>query len=173
MIDVNTALLQRLAPVLRADDGDKYLDGPVTVHACIAGTFAQFWIAYPGDPDHTGIDWEMVMFSVGTGGEPLQAAYARHRTVTVRPWTQVRKVDGHPVVLVSRHKHASYFDGMWHRHGRHLERTNARRELAYTLVLDVPAAVAKRPAHMDPDAWVLRRLQKRSVFRRASARLVG
>jgi hypothetical protein len=138
----------------------------------MAGTYAQFWLAYPGDPDHTGIDWEMVMFDIGAGGEPLTAVYATHRGCATRPWTEVQKVDGHPVVLVGRHKHSSRFAGTWHRHGRHLERTNARRELVYTLVLDVPAAVARRQAHTDPDAWVLRHLQKRSLFRRGSARLV-
>lgn len=168
----NTALLQRLAPVLLADDGDKYLDGPVTAHACMADGYAQYWLAYPGDPDHTGTDWEMVMYAIDAGGQPTHAVYAQHRGLETRPWSDVRKVDWHPLVLVGRDKHSSRFSGEWHHHGLHLERTNGKRHLQYELRFDVPTQITRRLAHTNPDEWIASHTRGRSCFRRAFAAFV-
>lgn len=148
--------LCRFAPVLLADDGDRFLtaETPVTVHGCHAGRWLQYWLAYPGDPDHAGIDWEMVMVVPG-----VEAVYARHRTATRRPWERVQLEDDHPVVWVGRDKHASYFSRGrfgWHRHGRHLERVNGRLRLATRFELDVPEEVAGRLSHREPDGWLWR-----------------
>lgn len=149
-------LLRRHAPVIFADDGDRFLDG-VTVHGACAGAWLQYWIAWPGDRDHAGTDWEMVMVRLESA-EPVEAVYARHRTATRRPWAKVRRVEGeHPCVFAGRDKHASYFRRGWHRHGRHLERTNGRRRLDVPLELGpLPVAPRRRRAHRDPDGWLAR-----------------
>jgi hypothetical protein len=144
--------LLRYQPVLLADDGDSYLDG-VTVHGVEAGPWLQYWIAWPGDRDHEGIDWEMAMVLRGPGS-PIEAAYARHRTATRRPWPKVPKEGDRPIVYAGRDKHASYFRRGWHRHGLHLERANGKAPLDLPLQLGVPEAVRRRLAHRDPDAWL-------------------
>lgn len=148
--------LCRHAPAVFADSGDRFLDG-VVMHGARAGGWLQYWIAWPGDRDHAGTDWEMVMFRLESG-EPVEAVYARHRTASRRPWARVRLVDGRPAVFAGRDKHASYFRRGWHRHGLHLERANGRVRIDPPLVFgEPPVGVRRRRAYRDPDGW-LRRL---------------
>jgi len=61
---------------------------------------------------HEG-DWEMVQLRMH-GDEPDVAVYAQHVNAEKRPWTEVEKDDGHPVVYVARGSHASYFEAGFH-----------------------------------------------------------
>jgi hypothetical protein len=147
--------LLRFQPVILADSGDRYLEG-VAVHGVEARRWCQYWIAWPGDPDHGGIDWEMGMVARDPLGEPVEAAYARHRTASRRPWPHVPTEGEHPIIYSGRDKHASYFRRGWHHHGLHLERANGKARLDLPLQLGVPVAVSHRLAHRDPDAWLAR-----------------
>lgn len=145
-------LLRRHAPVILADDGDRFLAG-VAVHACRAGRWLQYWIRWPGDRDHEGDDWELVMVRLGLL-DPVEAAYAAHRGAERRSWARVPTEGHRPVAYAERDKHASRFRRGWHRHGRHLSRANGKRRLDPPLTLGVPGAVERRRAHRDPDGWL-------------------
>lgn len=73
-----------------------------------------WWYAYNGfhwavDGWHFG-DWECGVLRVPAGEEmPDLAAYAQHRGAEVRPWSEVRLRDGHPVVFAALGSHASHF----------------------------------------------------------------
>lgn len=149
-------LLRRYAPVLLADDGDRFLKGGVVMHAARVERWLQYWLAYPGDRDHAGVDWEMVMVRLGPADEPLEVVYAQHRTAQRRAWARVKREGDRPVVFVGRDKHSSRFRRGWHRNGWHAERANGRSRLDALLVFDVPVAVRSRPAHRAPEAWLAR-----------------
>jgi hypothetical protein len=93
---------------------------------------------------------------------PTAAVYAQHRWCRARSWQRVQHASGHPVVYVGRGKHASYFREGYHRHGRHLERSNGHRLLEPPLILDTPPAVRRRLAVRDPMLWVQRNLRGRT-----------
>lgn len=158
-------LLQAHAPVLLADDHDRYLGREVDIYASHNGRWLQYWLAYAGDPDHGGVDWELVMVHV-IDDQPVGVVAAQHRWAESRIWNDVEQVDGHPVIYVGRDKHASYFSGRWHRHGLHLERTNARWPLTTVLLPGVPLQLRKRMAVRKPDVWVAQALRKGRWWRR-------
>jgi len=145
--------LRARKPVLLADSGDRYLGAPVVIHGCDADRWLQYWIAYPADPDHPGIDWEMVMLREQDGAI-AEAAYARHRTARRQPASGLLMHGSQPCIFVGRDKHASYFRPGWYRHGLHLERANGKLELDAALMLGVPDPVRGRVAHRDPDRWL-------------------
>jgi hypothetical protein len=159
--------LLRHRPVVLADDGDRFLEG-VELYGVEVGRWLQYWIGWPGDRDHAGTDWEMGMaLRADASDEVLSVVLAQHRTARLRPWRDVARDPDDPdrfVIYAGRDKHASYFDrGVlgYHRHGRHLERTNGRVRLDLPLHLELPVAVADRLAHRDPDAWFAKvRLRK-------------
>lgn len=146
--------LRRHAPVILADNDDRFLEG-VIVRVVETGGWLQFWIAWPGDRDHAGVDWEVVMVRLGDGGEPIEVVYAQHRSAERRPWIKVPKEGLRPIVYAERDKHASRFRPGWHRHGWRLSRANGRRRLDPPLELGVPSEVSHRLSCRDPDAWLV------------------
>jgi hypothetical protein len=80
----------------------------------------QYWLWYfyndyslaLGAGLHEG-DWEMVQFRMHDA-EPDVAVYAQHTYGEQRPWKDVEKEDGRPVVYVGRGSHASYFEAGFH-----------------------------------------------------------
>jgi hypothetical protein len=80
----------------------------------------QYWLWYfyndyslaLGAGLHEG-DWEMVQLRM-RDDEPDVAVYAQHTYAERRPWPQVEKEDGRPVVYVARGSHASYFEAGFH-----------------------------------------------------------
>ena len=80
----------------------------------------QYWLWYfyndyslaLGSGLHEG-DWEMVQFRMHDD-EPDLAVYAQHTHAEKRPWHEVKKLDGHPLVFVARGSHASYFEAGFH-----------------------------------------------------------
>jgi hypothetical protein len=80
----------------------------------------QYWLWYfyndyslaLGSGLHEG-DWEMVQFRMHDD-EPDLAVYAQHTHAEKRPWHEVKKADGHPLVFVARGSHASYFEAGFH-----------------------------------------------------------
>jgi hypothetical protein len=155
-------------PVILADDGDRFLEG-VELHGVEVGRWFQYWIGWPGDRDHADTDWEMGMLLRDELGDPLAVVLAQHRTARLHPWPDVEKDPDDParfVIYAGRDKHASYADrGVldYHHHGLHLERTNGRVRVDLPLLLTVPAAVARRLAHRDPDAWFAKVGKRRKV----------
>jgi hypothetical protein len=148
--------LRRFRPVIYADSADRFLE-PVTMHGGESGLWLQYWIAWPGDRDHSGIDWEVAMVRIGVDARPVELVAAQHRTARRRPWGRVELEGGRPVVYAGRDKHSTRFRRGWHLNGWHLERANGAIRLDLPLELGVPPAVAARLAHRDPDEW-LRRL---------------
>lgn len=147
--------LRRHVPVILADDGDRFLEG-VVVHAVEVEGWLQYWAGWPGDRDHAGVDWEVVMVRLGEDGEPIEVVYAQHRSAERRPWHKVPKEGLRPIVYAERDKHASRFRAGWHRHGWRLSRANGKRRLDPPLELGVPTSVSRRLSHRDPDAWLAR-----------------
>lgn len=151
-IAAEASLLVRFVPIVLADDGDRFeLDA---IHACIAGRWCSYWLAWSGDRDHSGADWELVMVRAGDDGVPVEAVYAYHRSAERRPWGKVPVEGERPVVFAERGKHASRFRDGWHRHGLHLSRANGKRRLDPPLMYGVPPEVESRLAHRDPDTWL-------------------
>jgi hypothetical protein len=153
-------LLRRYQPILLATPGDRFLDG-VAVYARIARAAAgrawlQYWLAYPGDPDHAGIDWELALLLLPPDPTrpPVEVVLAKHRTAHRRPWNLVEREGDRPLVYVGLNKHASYFHAGWYFHGRHLERASGRQRLDVPLSLETPVAIQGRLAYRDPDRWV-------------------
>jgi hypothetical protein len=80
----------------------------------------QYWLWYfyndyslaLGAGLHEG-DWEMIQLRMH-GEEPDVAVYAQHSHAEKRPWPEVERDDGHPVVYVARGSHASYFSAGYH-----------------------------------------------------------
>ncbi|HSS57442.1 MAG TPA: hypothetical protein VLK59_05500, partial [Solirubrobacteraceae bacterium] len=80
----------------------------------------QYWLWYfyndyslaLGAGLHEG-DWEMVQFRMHDD-QPDVAVYAQHTYGEQRPWKDVEKEDGRPVVYVARGSHASYFEAGFH-----------------------------------------------------------
>jgi hypothetical protein len=80
----------------------------------------QYWLWYfyndyslaLGAGVHEG-DWEMVQLRMH-GDEPDVAVYAQHTHAEKRPWRDVEKAGGRPVVYVARGSHASYFEAGFH-----------------------------------------------------------
>ncbi|MEO8689693.1 MAG: hypothetical protein ABI611_15965 [Solirubrobacteraceae bacterium] len=91
-------------------------------HAVEAGgrVWLQYWLWYfyndyslaLGAGLHEG-DWEGVMLRMHDD-EPDLALYAQHTHAEKRPWHEVEKLDGHPLVYVARGSHASYFEAGFH-----------------------------------------------------------
>ncbi len=75
----------------------------------------QYWFLYaynerPPFFDHDA-DWEHVTVVVEPNGRPRGAFFAQHRNNNpgvFRPWSELRKVGEHPIVLSARGTHASY-----------------------------------------------------------------
>ena len=80
----------------------------------------QYWLWYfyndyslaLGAGLHEG-DWEMVQLRMH-GDEPDVAVYAQHTHAEKRPWRDVEREDGRPIVYVARGSHASYFKAGYH-----------------------------------------------------------
>ena len=80
----------------------------------------QYWLWYfyndyslaLGAGLHEG-DWEMIQLRMHDD-EPDIAVYAQHTHAEKRPWSEVKTVDGHPIVFVGRGSHASYFEAGFH-----------------------------------------------------------
>ena len=80
----------------------------------------QYWLWYfyndyslaLGAGLHEG-DWEMVQFRMN-GDQPDIAVYAQHSHAEKRPWPDVERENGRPVVYVARGSHASYFQAGHH-----------------------------------------------------------
>lgn len=146
-------LLARHQPILLATRGDPFLAG-VVVYAERVGAWLEYWLAWPGDPDHPGVDWEYAAVRVNDDDAPVELVLARHRTADRRPWARV-EVDGdRPRVYVGRQKHASYFKRGIYRHGRHLELALGTVRVDAPLELGAPAAVRRRLQFRDPARWL-------------------
>jgi hypothetical protein len=97
-----------------ADPGDWVVYGHA-VPAAEGGVLLQYWFLYPmndgwGLFDHEG-DWEHVTVRLDAGLRPVGADYARHENAMPGrwfPWSALRHVGDHPVVLAARGTHASY-----------------------------------------------------------------
>jgi hypothetical protein len=91
-------------------------------HAVEAGgrLWLQYWFWYfyndyslaLGAGLHEG-DWEMIQLRMHDD-EPDVAVYAQHTHAEKRPWHEVSKLDGHPIVYSARGSHASYFESGFH-----------------------------------------------------------
>lgn len=146
-------LLERHHPILLATRGDRFLAG-VHVYAARRGDWLEYWIGWPGDRDHTGLDAELALVHVNDRDEPTEAVYAKHRGAHRRDWVDVRKRGLRPEVYASKNKHASYFTAGWYRHGRHIERAAGNVPLDPPLTLGVPVVLQTRLAFRDPNRWV-------------------
>ena len=146
-------LLRRHAPILRATRGDRYLDG-VEVYGDRVGPWLEYWIGYPGDPDHAGTDWEFAAVGVDDADRPLELVLAQHRTAHSRGWLNVETEGDRPVVYVGRQKHASYFARGIYRHGRHVEIALGNVRLDPPLTIGAPVAVRGRLQYRDPTRWL-------------------
>lgn len=147
-------MLHHHRPILYADSKDRYLQG-VQLYGEPNGKWLQYWIAWPGDPDHKGIDYELVMVEVGEWG-PVRAVYAQHKGAKQRSWKRVRKEGDRPIVYVERDKHAARFRRGPHRDGWKLRRANGNVRIDLPVQIGLPVALARRQAVRDPDAWVRR-----------------
>jgi hypothetical protein len=150
--------LLRYRPILMADSADRYLQGVEMFGAeCDIGdgqTILQYWFAWPGDPDHAGIDWEHASVLL-QDGSPGLVALAQHRSGQRMPWRHVELEDARPVLYAGRDKHSTRPRRGWYHHGWHLERANGRVRLDLPLRLDVPVAVEHRRAYRDPRGWLV------------------
>jgi len=72
----------------------------------------QYWLfyAYNNGPlnNHQG-DLEVVEVFLDSSGNPLRAVYSQHGAGENAAWSDVGKVDTHPVVYVAQGSHANYF----------------------------------------------------------------
>lgn len=77
-----------------------------------SSTVIQYWLfyAYNNGPlnDHQG-DIEVVEIFLDGSGTPVKALYSQHGAGENAAWSDVEKVDGHPVVYVAQGSHANYF----------------------------------------------------------------
>jgi len=75
-------------------------------------TVVQYWIfyAYNNGPlnDHQG-DLEVVEIFLDSSGSPIRALYSQHGAGESAAWSDVEKIDTHPVVYVAQGSHANYF----------------------------------------------------------------
>ena len=79
------------------------------------GINVQYWFFYAYNEsllffDHDA-DWEHITVVVGSDGNPRGVAFAHHTNSThgdLRPWSEIRAVGEHPVVLSALGTHASY-----------------------------------------------------------------
>ncbi len=77
-----------------------------------ASTVVQYWFFYAYNNgrlnDHQG-DLEVVEVFLDTSGNPLRAVYSQHGAGENAAWSDVEKLDTHPVVYVALGSHANYF----------------------------------------------------------------
>jgi hypothetical protein len=75
-------------------------------------TVIQYWLfyAYNNGPfnDHQ-VDLEVVEVFLDSSGSPFRALYSQHGAGENAAWSDVEKVDAHPVVYVAQGSHANYF----------------------------------------------------------------
>jgi hypothetical protein len=63
----------------------------------------ELWQAHEGD-------WEHVSIALDADLKPIFAAYSQHCSGTVRAWSNVKRVDTHPIDYVALGSHANYFE---------------------------------------------------------------
>jgi hypothetical protein len=81
------------------------------------GISVQYWFFYPYNEAplffaHEG-DWEHITVELDASGAPRAADFAEHANNNPgvsRPWSQIRRIGDHPIVLSARGTHASYPD---------------------------------------------------------------
>jgi hypothetical protein len=75
--------------------------------------YVYYWFFYPYNDapykgfDHEG-DWERISIRLTDANEPDRIVYSGHGHVCYRPWQDVTRSDGHPVVYSATGTHASY-----------------------------------------------------------------
>lgn len=90
---------------------------------------------------HEG-DWEMIQLRLDpTAAVPDLAVYAQHTHAGQRPWNQVERVGGQPVVYPARGSHASYFSADVHWTGDWFDFADGKRA-APPLTLEILSDVA-------------------------------
>jgi hypothetical protein len=76
----------------------------------------QYWLFYLANSWHFAWggwhvgDWEMIQLRLSAAGVPDIAAYAQHKSGSIRSWPNVEQLDGHPIVYVALGSHASRFE---------------------------------------------------------------
>lgn len=77
-----------------------------------AGVALSYWFlyAYNDAPNKHEGDWEMVVVQLDPAENPVQAAYASHRSGLRRLWSAVEREGDRPLTYVARGSHACYFD---------------------------------------------------------------
>lgn len=88
-------------------------------------TWLQYWIWQACNGFHFAFngwhygDWTSVTLRMGksSGDVPDLAAYAQHASGEARPWADVRKVDGRPIVYLDLGSHAARFRPSWRGNG--------------------------------------------------------
>ena len=84
----------------------------VHVTSDASGTVIQYWLfyAYNNGPlnNHQG-DLEVIEVFLNSAGNPVRLVLSQHGAGENAAWSDVEKVNGHPVVYVAQGSHANYF----------------------------------------------------------------
>jgi len=78
----------------------------------VSGRIVEYWLLYAFNNgplnDHQG-DWEVIQVFLDLTGNPLKVLLSQHGAGENTLWSDVEKVDGHPVVYVAQGSHANFF----------------------------------------------------------------